>query len=213
MPSLLINHKADLHHPIAAAKARLILAHGAGAACNSPFMLALADALAGFNIEVQRFNFAYMQRSIEQASKKLPDKMPLLQQHFMAQINAVDNSLPLFIGGKSMGGRVASMLTAAKVKAIFAFGYPFHPPGKSQWRTEHFASLPAPLFVVQGERDPFGKRAELTPFSWPKVSVYWLTAADHDFSPTKASGLTQQQLIASAAAYCNKKIDEILLAS
>lgn len=202
--------------PLINQKARLLLAHGAGAPCNSPFMNALAQALADHNIDVQRFNFAYMQRSIELGSKRPPDKMALLQQHFIEQIRQVDCKLPLFIGGKSMGGRVASTLNLPElpqVKAIFAFGYPFHPPGKNKWRTEHFGRLTVPLHIVQGERDPFGKRTELTALNWPKVRVHWLTAADHDFKATKASGLLQQQLIDDAAAYCNEVIDEILLAT
>ena len=201
--------------PLINVKARLILAHGAGAPSDSPFMIMLAEALAGQNIEVQRFNFPYMQRSIKLGSKRPPDKMALLQQHFMEQISQAKPDLPLFIGGKSMGGRVASMLSlsdALQVKAIFAFGYPFHPPGKNQWRTEHFARLTTPLHILQGERDPFGKSTELAELNWPKVSVHWLTAADHDFKPTKASGLQQQQLISAAATYCSEVIDEILLA-
>ncbi|SNY53769.1 hypothetical protein SAMN06297280_2450 [Arsukibacterium tuosuense] len=202
--------------PLIKAKARLILAHGAGAACDSPFMNTLAGALAGHHIEVQRFNFPYMQRSIELGSKRPPDKMVLLQRHFMEQISMVKPDLPLFIGGKSMGGRVASMLNlpdTLRVNAIFAFGYPFHPPGKDQWRTEHFTRLSMPLHILQGERDPFGKRTELSELSWPNVSMHWLTAADHDFKPTKSSGLQQRQLISAAAAYCSEVIDEILLAS
>ncbi len=198
--------------PLINPKARLILAHGAGAPCDSHFMNMLAQALAQHGIEVQRFNFPYMQRSIELTSKRPPDKMAVLQQHFIEQICQAEQDLPLFIGGKSMGGRVASMLNAARIKAIFAFGYPFHPPGKSQWRTAHFDTLQLPLYVVQGERDPFGKQKELAELSWPQVSMHWLTAADHDFMPTKASGLTQHQLILAAAAYCSGVIDEILLA-
>ncbi len=193
-----------------------MLAHGAGACCDSPYMIALAEALARHNIEVLRFNFRYMQQSIALGRKRPPEKMALLQQEFLKQISMVNYQLPLFIGGKSMGGRVASMLDLAdepQVRAVFAFGYPFHPPGKSQWRTAHFSSLAMPLHILQGERDPFGKRAELTDLSWPKVNVHWLTAADHDFKPTKASGLKQQDVICAAAAYCNKVIDEILLAN
>lgn len=202
--------------PLTSGKARLILAHGAGASASSPFMTELAAALAAHNIDVQRFNFPYMQRSIELGGRRPPDKMSVLQQYFTQQLEQTDASLPLFIGGKSMGGRVSSMLSlseASGVNAIFAFGYPFHPPGKSQWRTAHFSSLAMPLHILQGERDPFGKRAELTDLSWPKVNVHWLTAADHDFKPTKASGLKQQDVICAAAAYCNKVIDEILLAN
>jgi hypothetical protein len=201
--------------PLTNAKACLILAHGAGASSHSPFMTFLAEALAAHNIEVQRFNFSYMQQIIKQGSKRPPDKMALLQQHFLQQIDQSRRDMPLFIGGKSMGGRVASMLHLAdgpQVQAIFAFGYPFHPPGKDNWRTEHFSRLNAPLHIIQGERDPFGKRTELAGLSWPKVKLHWLTAADHDFKPTKASNLQQQQLICAAADYCSGVIDEILLA-
>ena len=202
--------------PLTNPKACLILAHGAGAACDSPYMIALAEALGAHNIQAQRFNFRYMQQSIESGRKRPPEKMTLLQQEFLEQINIVNSGTPLFIGGKSMGGRVASMLNlleVPKVRAIFAFGYPFHPPGKNSWRTEHFARLTAPLYIIQGERDPFGKRTELVGLSWPDVRIHWLATADHDFNPTKASKLQQQQLIDQAAAYCNEVIDEILLAS
>ncbi|MDX1677886.1 alpha/beta family hydrolase [Arsukibacterium sp.] len=201
--------------PLINAKARLILAHGAGASASSCFMTTLTEALAAHHIEVQRFNFPYMQRSIDLGRRRPPDKMPVLQQHFIEQITRVDDSLPLFIAGKSMGGRVASMLNLPdnqKVKAIFAFGYPFHPPGKTQWRTAHFDSLSIPLHVLQGERDPFGKPRELAGTGWPKVRIHWLTSADHDFKPTKISGLQQQDIIKAAAAYCSEVIDEILLA-
>ena len=201
--------------PLTDPKACLILAHGAGASCDSPYMLALAKALEAHNIQVRRFNFRYMQQSIALGSKRPPEKMTLLQQDFLKQINLANPRTPLFIGGKSMGGRVASMLNLTEVpqvRAVFAFGYPFHPPGKTSWRTEHFSRLTAPLYIIQGERDPFGKRPELAGLSWSQVRIYWLAAADHDFKPTKASKLQQQQLIDEVAAYCSEVIDEMLLA-
>lgn len=196
------------------AKARLILAHGAGAAADSVFMQQLAVALAALGIEVWRFNFAYMQRFIITGKRSLPDKMPTLLQQFSQQIEHCPADLPLFIGGKSMGGRVASLLTAApRVTAVFAFGYPFHPPKKSSWRTEHFELLSCPLFIAQGERDAFGNKTELADKSWPQVSLSWLTDGDHDFKPRVKTGLTQQQLIEQAADFCSRKIDEVLLAT
>lgn len=194
-------------------KARLLLAHGAGAGLHSDFMQQLAQQLAAHNIEVWRFNFAYMQRFIDTGKRSLPDKMPLLQQEFMQQLDKCPADLPLFIGGKSMGGRVASLLSGHdKVKGIFAFGYPFHPPKKPSWRTEHFAALACPLFIAQGERDAFGTKTELASMQWPKVALHWLTDGDHDFKPRVKSGLTQQQLITQAAQFCSRKIDEVLLA-
>ncbi|MDP2715245.1 alpha/beta family hydrolase [Rheinheimera sp.] len=194
-------------------KARLLLAHGAGAAANSEFMQQLAQQLALLNIEVWRFNFAYMQRFIDSGKRSLPDKMPLLQAEFGRQIDNCPADLPLFIGGKSMGGRVASLLSSNYgVQAVFAFGYPFHAPKKQSWRTEHFAALACPLFIAQGERDAFGNKAELADKSWPQVALQWLNDGDHDFKPRLKSGLTQQQLIAQAAQFCSRTIDEVLLA-
>lgn len=194
-------------------KARLLLAHGAGAGAQSEFMQQLAQQLAADNIEVWRFNFAYMQQFINSGKRSLPSKMPLLQQEFMQQLDKCPADLALFIGGKSMGSRVASLLSRHdKVWGIFAFGYPFHPPKKHSWRTEHFAALACPLFIAQGERDAFGSKTELAAMQWPKVALHWLTDGDHDLKPRLKSGLTQQQLIAQAAQFCSRKIDEVLLA-
>ena len=195
------------------AKARLILAHGAGAGAASDFMQQLAVALSSHGIEVYRFNFSYMRRFISTGKRSLPDKMPNLIQQFSELITHLPMDLPLFIGGKSMGGRVASLLSGAgNVRAVFAFGYPFHAPKKTLWRTEHFANLSCPLFIAQGDRDAFGSKSELATMHWPQVELYWLTDGDHDFKPRVKSGTTQLQLIADAAAFCSRKIDEILLA-
>lgn len=194
-------------------KARLLLAHGAGAGAKSEFMQQLAQQLAAHNIEVWRFNFAYMQRFIDSGQRSLPAKMPALQQELMQQLDKCPADLALFVGGKSMGGRVASLLSSHPgVQAVFAFGYPFHPPKKHSWRTEHFAALASPLFIAQGERDAFGTKTELASMQWPKVALHWLTDGDHDFKPRVKSGLTQQQLIAQAVQFCSRKIDEVLLA-
>uniref|UniRef100_UPI0040480248 alpha/beta family hydrolase n=1 Tax=Rheinheimera sp. TaxID=1869214 RepID=UPI0040480248 len=206
MTDIIINNASE-------PKARLLLAHGAGAGLDSDFMQLLAQQLALLNIEVWRFNFAYMQRFIDSGKRSLPDKMPLLQQEFMQQLDKCPADLALFVGGKSMGGRVASLLSSHRsVQAVFAFGYPFHPPKKPCWRTEHFAALACPLFITQGERDAFGSKTELASMQWPKVALHWLTDGDHDFKPRVKSGLTQQRLIAQAVQFCSRKIDEVLLA-
>lgn len=195
-------------------KARMLLAHGAGAGAESEFMCQLADQLLKHKVEVWRFNFAYMQRFIDTGKRSLPDKLPLLQQLFSQLITECPDDLPLFAGGKSMGGRVASMLSAHnKVRAVVAFGYPFHAPKKQQWRTEHFATLNCKLFIAQGERDAFGNREEVAVQSWPQVTVNWLTDGDHDLKPRVKTGLTQSHLIAQAAQFCSRSIDEVLLAN
>ncbi|MDP5137649.1 alpha/beta hydrolase [Rheinheimera baltica] len=196
-----------------APKACLLLSHGAGAGANSEFMQQLAKQLTLNNIEVWRFNFTYMQRFIASGKRSLPDKIPQLLQQFCAAIDCCDTSLPKFVAGKSMGGRVASMLPAdINILAAFAFGYPFHPPKKQSWRTEHFNQLPRPLFIMQGERDAFGNSDELADKQWPGVTLHWLNDGDHDFKPRVKTGLTQAELIAQTAQFCSRMIDEILLA-
>lgn len=200
------------------AVARLLLCHGAGAGVDSAFMQQLTTALQQQQIEVALFEFAYMQRKRELGKPVPPPKMASLLPELAAAIKALGDDLPLFIGGKSMGGRVASLLAALpepaveSVRAVFAYGYPFHPPRKAQWRTGHFSELSLPLVIIQGERDPFGNYKELTELasSWPAVTLNWLTTADHDFQPLKSSGLSQRQLIAQAAEFTRGSIDAIL---
>lgn len=203
MPSPLIERPAK---PVA----RLLLAHGAGAGMQSDFMQWLSTALVAAGIEVWRFNFPYMQQQVAEQKKRPPNPMPKLQQAFLQQVQQCPSDLPLFIGGKSMGGRVASMLAVDKglpIVGVLAYGYPFHAPGKQQFRTEHFAELARPLLILQGERDTFGNTAELADKHWPDVSLNWLTDGDHSFKPRKKSGVTQLQLITEAAVISRAWID------
>lgn len=196
MPSPLIERPA---RPFA----RLLLAHGAGAGMQSDFMQWLSSALVAEGIEVWRFNFPYMQQQLAEQKKRPPNPMPKLQQAFVEQIQQCPQDLPLYIGGKSMGGRVASMLAVEAnlpIQGVLAYGYPFHAPGKDQYRTDHFADLTSSLLILQGERDTFGNQSELADKHWPGVKLHWLADGDHSFKPRKKSGLTQAQLIAQAAA-------------
>jgi hypothetical protein len=195
--------------------ARLLLSHGAGAPVQSEFCTHLAGQLAKQHIEVWGFNFAYMQKTLA-GTRQLPPKMPVLMAELLEQIQQMPTDLPLIIAGKSMGGRVATLLAASdlvptQVKAGIAFGYPFHPPKKDSWRTEHFVDLKRPVLVLQGERDPFGSSDELAGKSWPLVDIKWLQSGDHDFSPLKKSGFSQQQLIAQAANISRSFINECIL--
>lgn len=201
-------------------KAHLLLTHGAGASCQSDFMQSLTMALQQYQIQVSLFNFSYMQQRLAKQSKRPPPRAALLVAELADAIRAMPADLPLFVAGKSMGGRVATLwaaqqanvtdLAESRVKAVFAYGYPFHPPKQSTWRTEHFADLRYPLQIIQGERDPFGTKEELLGKTWKNVRVEWLNAADHDFVPLKKTGLTQQQLITQAAQITNRVIDAIL---
>jgi predicted alpha/beta-hydrolase family hydrolase len=207
MPQLL----ATCQNPVA----RLLLSHGAGAPVQSDFCQLLAELLAKQNIEVWGFNFAYMKKTLA-GSRQLPPKMPVLMTELAEQISQMSTDLPLVIAGKSMGGRVASMLAASdllpvQVKGVIAFGYPFHPPKKDNWRTEHFVDLKRSVLVLQGERDPFGSSDELAGKRWLLIDIQWLQSGDHDFMPLKKSGLSQQQLIEQAAYLSRSFIDECIL--
>ncbi|WP_229796913.1 alpha/beta family hydrolase [Alishewanella tabrizica] len=201
-------------------KAQLLLMHGAGASTQSPFMQQLTLALTEHNIQVSLFDFAYMQQREISGSKRPAPKAALLVPELSSVLSTLPGDLPLFIGGKSMGGRIASlwaalepdiqMQSARRVQGVFAYGYPFHPPKKTQWRIAHFSNLSMPLCIIQGERDPFGHRLEVEAHLWPKVTLQWLTTADHDFKPLQRSGVNQAQLIAQAALITSESIDAII---
>lgn len=197
------------------AVAQIVLTHGAGASCQSDFMQQLAQALTAQQLQVTLFDFVYMRQRQISGKKRPPPKAAVLIAELAELLATTSTALPLFIGGKSMGGRIASMLAAdteltASIAGVFAYGYPFHPPKKAQWRIEHFAQLAAPLHIIQGERDPFGYKAEVSELSWPNVTTHWLTSADHDFKALKSSGLTQQDLINQAALFTRRSIDAII---
>jgi predicted alpha/beta-hydrolase family hydrolase len=193
-----------------AALATLLLAHGAGAAMDSPFMAAIASGLAQQGWRVVRFEFAYMARIRETGRRQGPDRMPVLQEAFRQQVQqekADEPERPLFIGGKSMGGRVASLLidelaVSDGVRGCLCLGYPFHPPGKPlQLRTEHMAALRTPTLILQGERDSFGRREEVEGYALsPQLQLGWIPSGDHSFKPTRSSGLSEAQNWATAVA-------------
>lgn len=194
----------------ATAPATLVLAHGAGAPMDSPFLAAMATGLAARGWRVLRFEFPYMARQRLTGRKSAPDALPKLQDSFRdavalaaaanvdavagAETSANGAARPLFIGGKSLGGRVASLLVEelapAGVRGCLCLGYPFHPPGRpQQLRTAHLAALTTPTLILQGERDPFGRREEVEAYPLsPRVRVEWLPDGDHSFKPTRASG-------------------------
>lgn len=187
--------------------ARLILAHGAGAGNQHAFMVDFAQSLANRNIEVISINFPYMQLVYELDKKRPPNSNKILLQHFIEEIESAGETLPLFIAGKSMGGRIASQVLAdasscLNIEAGIVLGYPFIPPGKPEkltQRTEHFNELVKPLYILQGERDTFGGVELLSQLSLPnKISLDWIKSGDHSFKPLKASGLTSSDNIETA---------------
>ncbi len=180
------------------APATLLLAHGAGAPMDSPFMQSMATGLAERGWRVVRFEFPYMARARLTGRRAGPDRLPKLLDAFREQVALEAGDRPLILGGKSMGGRVASLLldqlaVPGPVRAGLCLGYPFHPPGKpQQLRTEHLQTLQTPALILQGERDPFGRRDEVEGYGLsPQVQIQWLPHGDHSFTPTRSSGLTE----------------------
>jgi len=190
------------------AAAAVLLAHGAGAGMASPFLAAIAGGLAQRGWRVVRFEFAYMARMAASGRRQAPDRLPLLLECFRQQVRQerqASPDRPLFLAGKSMGGRVASLLVeeqaaAGAVGGCLCLGYPFHPPGRPlQLRCEHLATLATPTLILQGERDPFGKRGEVDTYPLsPQVELHWIPDGDHSFRPTRRSGLSEADNWAAA---------------
>lgn len=182
----------------------LLLAHGAGVGMDSPFMVAFAEGLAAQGksiggLRVARFEFPYMQAR-HQGKKKPPDREPVLLETWRCMITSmVDGGFPrqrLLIGGKSLGGRMASLIAdEQRVAGLICLGYPFHPPGKpQQLRTPHLQALKTPTLICQGTRDPFGKATEVTHYGLSEaIQIYWVEDGDHSFKPRKASGRTETE--------------------
>jgi len=179
------------------------LAHGAGAGQQSTFMVEAARGLASRGITTATFDFPYIT-----AGRKVPDRAPVLEQAWREAIDTARSQLdplPLFIGGKSMGGRIATQVAAAdanlRLSGLVLLGYPLHPPGKpNQRRDKHLAAICRPMFFAQGSRDAFGTPAELAaalePLS-PRPVVHVVSGGDHSFKIPKQTAQDQ------AAVYAN----------
>jgi predicted alpha/beta-hydrolase family hydrolase len=177
------------------ARTTVLLAHGAGAGMDTDFMNAFAQGLARRGLCVVRFEFPYMTARRDSGKGRPPDREPVLRETWHRVIEAV-KAEHLIIGGKSMGGRIASLIAdEAEVAGLVCLGYPFHPTGKpEQLRVEHLKSIRTPTLIVQGERDPFGSREEVSGYSLSKrIRIRWLTDGDHSFKPRKSSGRTQDE--------------------
>lgn len=164
----------------------LVLGHGAGAAMDSPGMNDLADALASRGIRTARFEFGYM-AGRRQGVRKPPPRADTLVGEYRAAVEQVGGTP--FIGGRSMGGRVATMVAdELGMPGAVCFGYPFHPPAKpQQLRTAHLEQLRTPLLICQGTRDEFGTRDEVEGYDLsPAVELTWIEGAGHGLS-TKAA--------------------------
>lgn len=194
----------------------IALAHGAGAPMDTPFMTAIAAGLAGRGHRVARFEFPYMAARRSQGRKKPPDREPVLLATWRAVIAAVGRER-IVVGGKSMGGRMASLVAAAleaegaPVRGVVALGYPFHPPGKPErLRIEHLRALRTPTLILQGERDPFGTRGEVGGYDLSRaVRIEWLSDGDHGFTPRKRSGRSEAQNRDEAVAAIDRFVRDL----
>lgn len=176
------------------ARFTVLLAHGAGAPMDSAAMNATSKTLSAQGLRVARFEFAYMASRRTDAGRKPPPKAETVMPEYVAAVDALGPTPgPLVIGGRSMGGRVASMVAdqlfaAGRIAGLLCLGYPFHPPAKpQQLRTAHLKNLKTPTLICQGTRDEFGTREEVEGYELsPSIEILWLEDGDHNLTPRKA---------------------------
>jgi predicted alpha/beta-hydrolase family hydrolase len=130
-----------------------------------------------------------------------PDRGPVLEEAWLEAIASLGGGTRLVIGGKSLGGRIASMVAdRAGVRGLVCLGYPFHPPGKPErLRTQHLENLRTPALIVQGTRDAFGSREDVAGYRLSEaIRIAWIEDGDHSFKPRASSGRTEGQNLAEA---------------
>jgi len=174
----------------------VVLAHGAGSPMDHPFMVTISEQLGTYGPKVLRFEFPYMQMTRRDGERRLPDPKHLLLQHWKTVIEFLPKNRRIVIGGKSLGGRMASMIAdESLVSGLICLGYPFHSPNKpKKTRVAHLETLQTPTIILQGERDPFGSYEEVKQYSMsPAINIHWLADGDHSFKPRKLSGRTETE--------------------
>jgi uncharacterized protein len=187
--------------PAAPGCGTIVLAHGAGAPMDSPYMATMARGLAERGLRVVRFEFPYMRARRERGERKPPDRQPVLEKAWREVIERLGGGGKLVVGGKSLGGRIASMVAdTAGVRGLVCLGYPFHPPdAPERLRTAHLKNLRTPTLIVQGTRDSFGSPAEIEGYDLsPAIRVLFLADGDHSFKPRASSGRTERQNLETA---------------
>jgi hypothetical protein len=193
--------------------AALVLAHGAGAGQKSAWVVNAAKALAARDISCATFDFPYAS-----AGRKVPDKTPVLEDHWRAMIDEAlreFRTLPLFIGGKSMGGRIASHVASQgiqNISGVLFFGYPLHPPGRrDQRRDAHLPQIAEPMLFVQGSRDTFGTEEEIAALlpRLQKATLHVIKGGDHSFKVpggAKAQQPAFDEAMTAAAAWMKAQV-------
>lgn len=197
------------------AKALVIFAHGAGADKSSEFMTTFTGLLNAHQLSVLRFNFTYMDKRIVDQKRYPPERMPKLLACFNTLLTSIDTSLPIFIAGKSMGGRVAATLAESpsdKFMGVMCLGYPFHPQKKpDKLRLEPLQKTLQPILIVQGDRDALGNKDEISNYEFSSMcTINFLPDGDHDLKPRVKSGFTHQGHMEAAAVAMREFIDNVL---
>jgi len=185
----------------------ILLAHGAGAPMDSASMNAASKALVEQGFRVVRFEFGYMAARRTSDQRKPPPKAEIVKPEYLSAIADLSAKGPLIIGGKSMGGRVASMIAdevyaKGLIAGLLCLGYPFHPPAKpEQLRTAHLKDLKTPTLICQGTRDEFGTKEEVPGYDLSdRIKLLWLEDGDHDLKPRKKiSGFSAADHLATMA--------------
>ncbi len=193
------------------AQSVLILAHGAGAPMDTDFMNYFADTLSSEDISVLRFEFPYMALRRQGHGRRPPNTQKILLETWRQIINDISRShkSSLVIGGKSMGGRMASMIAdECEVDGLVCLGYPFYAPGKlDKPRIDHLGNLKTHSLILQGERDPMGSKEVVDSYALsPAIAINWFADGNHDLKPRKASGITHQKHLQSAATAISRFI-------
>ena len=189
----------------------LVLAHGAGAPMDHPWMDRVCALIADQGVRTVRFEFPYM--AVRRISGRRPGPNParVLEATWREVVEEL-GAEGLVVGGKSMGGRIASMVAdEARVAGVVCFGYPFHPPGRPEkLRTAHLEAIETPVLIVQGERDTFGRPEEVAAYELSdKVRLHWMADSDHSLKPRKSSGRTEAENLAEAATEAARFVIEV----
>ena len=174
----------------------IVLAHGAGQPMDSPFMNVFAEGLADHGFRIARFEFPYMAARRTTGVKKGPDRPDVLLQTWKDVMRGLGESGQIVIGGKSMGGRIASMVAdEVGARGVVCLGYPFHPAGRPEkTRVAHLEALQTPALIVQGTRDSMGKPEEVAGYELSTaIDIHWVEDGDHSFKPRKSSGRTEAE--------------------
>lgn len=194
--------------------ATFIFAHGAGAPMDSEWMEVVSTKLSNLGIKVIRFEFPYMQERRENGKKRPPNTQKVLIETWKEVVNFLKNEKNIFIGGKSMGARMASLICdEIKPNGLICLGFPFHAPGKEpKDRIEHLKKLKTPTLICQGTRDSMGTKEDVQDYSLSKnIMFHWLEDGDHSLKPRKSSGFTLNNHLDSTCLAILKFIEKTII--